>query len=426
MLEVVSVRAAIVVTGTEVLSGQISDANGPWVSQQLREMGVDVAHITVCGDRPADLSAQLRFLASEGLSLIVTTGGLGPTADDLTVATVAEFCGRRLALDAELEAHIAAIIARWQRTTSESTDAGIRKQAMVPAGATPIAPTGTAPGMAIPADGTTPAILILPGPPRELQQMWHSAITAAPIAAAISAREDYRQATIRAFGLPESELAATLRAVEPTIPGITDLEITTCLRRGEVEIVTRYPDTDSAGAAYRQLATSLTEHHGAQIFSVDGATIDEQLAELLRGRRIATAESCTGGLVAARLTDRPGSSEYVMGGAVTYANEIKIGVLDVPAELIETHGAVSEQVAAAMAQGALRRFDADIAVSTSGVAGPGGGSPAKPVGTVCFGVALADGDTRTTTLHLPGDRTAVRERSTTVAMHLLARALRSV
>lgn len=167
----------------------------------------------------------------------------------------------------------------------------------------------------------------------------------------------------------------------------------------------------------------MRERHAREIFSEDGALVDHQVAQLLAGRRIATAESCTAGLVAARLTDIPGSSAYVAGGVVAYANEAKSDMLDVDAALIEANGAVSERVAEAMARGALRRFSADTAIATSGVAGPGGGTKDKPVGTVCFSVMLADGPTVTRTLLLPGNRPDIRERSTTVAMHLLRRAL---
>ena len=199
------------------------------------------------------------------------------------------------------------------------------------------------------------------------------------------------------------------------------LEITTCLRRGEFEIVTRYePD---AADVYTGLVGLLRERHGRELFSADGALIDDQVAGLLAGRTIATAESCTAGMIAARLTDRPGSSDYVAGGVVSYSNEAKVELLGVDPALIEAHGAVSEPVAEAMAAGALKRFGADTAISTTGIAGPGGGSEEKPVGTVCFCVMLADGRTLTRTLRLPGNRSDVRERSTTVAMHLLRRAL---
>ena len=422
-----AVRAGVVVTGSEVLAGRVTDRNGPWVARQLLTMGVDVAHLTVCGDRPADLTAQVQFLADQHVDLIVTTGGLGPTADDLTVETVAALYGRELHLDVELERRITAIVERWRSrlgsvADSEPLRAGVRKQAMVPAGAQSISPTGTAPGVSMADDsGTLPAVLILPGPPSELQAMWPEAIESAPVAAVLARRESVVEATIRAYGLSEADLAATLRTAESSIAGFGDLAITTCLSRGELEMVTRYEE--SAAAAYSEVLALIEKHHGAQIFSTDGSTIDDIVATRAGGRRIATAESCTGGMIAARLTDRAGSSAYVVGGVVSYANEVKIGSLDVPAAMIDEHGAVSEPVAARMAEGALHRVGADVAVSTSGVAGPGGGTESKPVGTVCFGVAATGRPTITRTLRLPGDRASVRALSVTVAMHMLADAL---
>ena len=420
-----SARAGIVVTGTEVLTGRVQDRNGPWIADRLLELGVELAHITICGDRPDDIAAALRFLADEGVDLIVTSGGLGPTADDMTVAVVAEFCGRELALDDELEKKIAEILkrlrARFSDVDFDAVMAANRKQAMVPAGATILDPVGTAPGVVV---GEKPTVLVLPGPPRELQPMWRTAVQTAALQEAIAGRTEYRQDMIRMFGLPESGLAETLREAEGAIDGFERLEITTCLRRGELEIVTRYePD---AAPVYGQLLDVLSEHHARQIFSTDGALVDDQVAALLAGRRIATAESCTAGLVAARLTDIPGSSDYVAGGVVAYANEAKSGMLGVDPALIETHGAVSEPVAEAMARGALHRFGADTAVATTGIAGPGGGTEDKPVGTVCFSVMVDDGPKLTKTLLLPGNRSDIRERSTTVAMHLLRRVLLGV
>jgi nicotinamide-nucleotide amidase len=418
----VSARAGIVVTGTEVLTGRVQDRNGPWIADRLLELGVELAHITICGDRPHDIAAQLRFLADEGVDLIVTSGGLGPTADDMTVEIVAQFCGRELVLDDQLEEKIFEILkrlrARFTAVDFDAVRAANRKQAMVPAGAHIIDPVGTAPGVVVPGK---PTVVVLPGPPRELQPMWHTALETPALQEAIAGRTTYRQEMVRMFGLPESGLAESLRVAEGLVDGFDRLEITTCLRRGEVEMVTRYePD---AAPVYAELMRVLRERHARQIFSEDGATVDEQVAALLAERRIATAESCTAGLVAARLTDIPGSSAYVAGGVVAYANEAKSGLLDVDPALIDTHGAVSEPVAEAMAEGALKRFGADTAVATTGVAGPGGGTRDKPVGTVCFCVMLADGPTLTRTLQLPGNRSDIRERSTTVAMHLLRRAL---
>ena len=422
----VSARAGIVVTGTEVLTGRIPDRNGPWIADRLLELGVELAHITICGDRPADIEAQLRFMAEQGVDLIITSGGLGPTADDMTVEVVARFCGRELVLDEEVEDKIANILkklmAHFDTESFDAVRAANRKQAMIPAGSQVLDPVGTAPGVVVPGK---PAVIVLPGPPRELQPMWRRAVETPAAQEAIAGRTIYRQETIRMFGLPESGLAETLRDAETSISGFDSLEITTCLRRGEIEMVTRYePD---AADVYAQLTKLLRDRHGQQIFSEDGSQVDDLVARLLAGRRIATAESCTAGMVAARLTDRPGSSDYVAGGVVAYSNEAKAQLLGVDPALIHAHGAVSEPVAEAMAMGALQRFGADTAVATTGIAGPGGGTAEKPVGTVCFSVMLgppgAEGRKVTRTLRLPGNRSDIRERSTTVAMHLLRRIL---
>ena len=418
----VSARAGIVVTGTEVLTGRVQDRNGPWIADRLLELGVELAHITICGDRPSDIEAQLRFMADQGVDLIVTSGGLGPTADDMTVEVVARFCGRELVLDEELENKIADILkklmARFNPENFDAVRAANRKQALIPAGSQVLDPVGTAPGVVV---SGKPTVIVLPGPPRELQPMWHKAVETSAAQQALAGRTIYRQETIRMFGLPESGLAETLRGAETSIPGFELLEITTCLRRGEIEMVTRYePD---AAEVYAQLTQLLRDKHAEQLYSEDGSNVDDQVAQLLAGRRIATAESCTAGLLAARLTDRPGSSDYVMGGVVSYANDAKAQLLGVDPALIEANGAVSEPVAEAMAAGALQRFGADTAVAITGIAGPDGGTAEKPVGTVSFTVKLADGRMVTRTLRLPGNRSDVRERSTTVAMHLVRRIL---
>ena len=309
-------------------------------------------------------------------------------------------------------------MARFDNVDLDAVRAANRKQAMIPVGAHVINPVGTAPGVVVPGK---PTIVVLPGPPRELQPMWPLAVESDAVQRAIAGRTTYRQDMVRMFGLPESGLADTLRDAEQSIDGFERLEITTCLRRGEVEVVTRY-EPDAAGI-YAKLMELLRERHSREIFSEDGSLVDDQVAQMLSGRRIATAESCTGGLVAARLTDRPGSSAYVAGGVVAYANEAKTELLGVEPDLIAAHGAVSEPVAEAMADGALNRFAADTAIAITGIAGPGGGTEDKPVGTVCFTVKLTDGETSTRTIRLPGDRSDIRERSTTVAMHMLRRAL---
>jgi len=419
-------RAGIVVTGTEVLSGIVADRNGPWLSERLREHGVKLAHIVVVADRPADVRAVLDFFAREAIDLIVTSGGLGPTADDLTAEVVGAFAGRAMVLDEALEQRILAILQRnrahWRAYGEEAMRAGNRKQAIVPEGATILEPVGTAPGLVVPgADDASPLVLVLPGPPGELQPMWATAVRTEPLRALLARAGRLEQRVLRLFGVPESEIALSLREIEREGVVLDRLEITTCLRRGEIEIATVF--APEATADYDTFAAGIRDRHGGTLFSEDGASIDEQVAGLLAGRTVATAESCTGGLMAGRLTDRPGSSAYVLGGVVVYSNAAKAGFADVPPALIERHGAVSPEVAVALAEGAIARFGAQVGVGITGIAGPGGGTGRKPVGTVCLSVAHRDGERADRTITLPGDRAMVRERSTTVAMHLLRRLL---
>jgi nicotinamide-nucleotide amidase len=416
------------VTGTEVLSGRVQDRNGPWLADRLVELGIELAHITICGDRPADMDAQLRFLAAEGVDVIVTTGGLGPTADDLTAEVVGGFQGRAMVLDEELEQKIADILEplmkRWPNLDFDAVRAANRKQAVVPAGAFVIDPAGTAPGLVVPpADGSEgPTVVVMPGPPRELHAMWPAAVESEEFATATSGRTDYEQRMLRLFGIPESEIAETLRVAEREVEGFEALEITTCLRRAELEVVVRH-EPDSA-AAYDALAGVIEERHGQYLFSTDGSTVDEQVAELLGEMQIAVGESCTGGLMAARLTQRPGASGCVQGGVVAYSNAAKHRLLGVDPALIEAHGAVSPEVADALADGAIERFGANVGVGITGIAGPDGGTEEKPVGYVCWCVKVDDGRKLARDIRLPGDRAEVRDRATTVAMHLLRRLLR--
>jgi nicotinamide-nucleotide amidase len=418
----VSVRAGIVVTGTEVLSGIIRDANGPWLAERLRGLGVSLAHVMVVGDRPADVRASLDFLAGAGMDLIITTGGLGPTADDLTADVVAGFTGRAMAVDPALEERIWQIVSRmrgrWRDASEEGMRAGARKQALVPAGAVVLEPVGTAPGLVVSGDGVPP-VVVLPGPPGELQPMWADAVQAPAVRSLLAGTGALEQRIVRMSGIPESELARTLRGLD----GLDRLEITTCLRRGELEVATVFPG--SAAGDYDAFEAALLERHGSAVFSRDGSTIDEIVARLLLGppvQTIAVAESCTGGLMAGRLTDRAGSSAYVLGGAVVYSNEAKTDLAGVPPELIARVGAVSPEVALALADGAAERFSADVGVGITGIAGPGGGTPEKPVGMVC--VCVAAGESRLErTLQLPGDRAMIRDRTTTAVMHLLRRLL---
>jgi nicotinamide-nucleotide amidase len=412
------IRAGIVVTGTEVLSGRISDSNGPWVSEQLAGLGVEVAHILVVADRPDDLEAALRFLAGEGMDLIVTTGGLGPTADDLTGEVVARFAGRELRLDEEVEAKIAEILRGFARRGGFDEEALMeanRKQAMVPEGAMALDPIGTAPGLVVPAGDRV--VVVLPGPPRELQPMWPAALETALVREVLARATPLRGYTLRMLGVPESEIAKSLREIESGGVEVDAVEITTCLRRGEIEIDVRY--RDEAAATAEAVREGLAARHRRHLFSLDGETIDSQVANLLKGRRLGLAESCTGGLLAARITNLEGASEYMRGGIVAYTYEAKEELLGVDAGLLERKDAVSPEVAEAMAIGALERFEADIAVAITGIAGPTGGTKEKPVGYVCFNAQLADGTSIARDPVIPGGRDDIRERSALVGMHLI-------
>jgi nicotinamide-nucleotide amidase len=279
--------------------------------------------------------------------------------------------------------------------------------------------------------------MVLPGPPRELQPMWKQAVATETWRSAIADARVYRVEMLRLFGIPESEIAETLRRAEREGVDLSALEITTCLRSGEIEIVTRYEP--EAQSTYDEFARIVATRHADTLYSTDGTTVDMQVAALLRGgrldgspaerdpasgeqagsagvtRTIAVAESCTGGLLLSRLTDPPGASDYVLGGIVAYSNEAKIAQVGVSRETIGAHGAVSEQVAQALAEGAR--------VGLTGIAGPGGGSEQKPVGLVWLCVSASDGASLTRSVRLPGGRPDVRERAALVAMHMIRRLL---
>lgn len=426
------IRAGILVTGTEVLSGAVADRNGPWLSRELYALGVEVAEILIVGDRPCDIEQGLSLMEGQGLALVVTSGGLGPTADDLTVATVASHLGLELFTDTALEARIEAIVAplRARRGVDEQAlRAGNAKQATVPRGAAILEPVGTAPGLVIPGGRggrdpdipDRPVVVVLPGPPRELQPMWATAVEVAPLRGLLGSVEPGAVHTMRLFGVPESQLAQTLRAAQRDGVRLSQLEVTTCQHRGELEITTRLRDADAA--AYEDFERFIASAHPDELFSTDGQTVDQQVAALLAGSSIAVAESCTGGMICARLTDIAGSSQYVRGGMVVYSNESKVSLAGVPAQLIAAHGAVSEQVAQALAQGARASLDAEVGVGVTGIAGPGGGTAEKPVGLVWLSVAGPGDRVLTRSVRLPGGRPEVRERAVTVALHMIRRAL---
>jgi nicotinamide-nucleotide amidase len=411
-------RAAIVVTGSELVRGEREDRNGSFLASEAVRLGLEPERITIVGDRPDDLERALR--EGFGTDLCLVSGGLGPTHDDRTVEYVAKVAGRELVLDAELERQIEAvsrmIAERLGRPYTEFTS-GVRKQATLPEGALSLGLAGTAPGVVLEANGCV--VVILPGPPRELRRLWPRALETEPVRRVLERAPVRGRAVLRFFGTPESAVAQALEGAGGDGDGV---EATICAREFEIHVdLVVEPGAEERAAA---LAASLRGALGKYLFSEDGRSIAEIVLELCRARRLtlATAESCTGGLVAARLTSVPGSSDVFLGSVVAYSNGVKEEGLGVPREILEQHGAVSAEAAAAMARGARERLGADVAVSVTGVAGPDGGTEQKPVGLVFVDAIGPDGEVARRT-ELPGDREMVRGRATAAALHLVRRLL---
>jgi nicotinamide-nucleotide amidase len=411
-------RAVIVVTGSELVRGARHDLNGPFLAQELLELGLEPARIVVVGDLAEELEAAL----AEGLEadVCVCSGGLGPTHDDRTIELLARGLGRPLRVDPALEREIEAIsrgVAERLGRPYHDFAAGVTKQASLPEGGVSLGLAGTAPGVLV--EHADRVAIALPGPPGELRRLWASAVSH-PALRTIAARAAPREhRVLRFFGPSESAVARALADAGGDGDGV---EATVCARDLEIH-VDLYVSPDGADRAER-LEEALRAEFARQLFAEDDRPVEEFVLELCRARglTLATAESCTGGLVGARLTSVPGASDVFVGAIVAYANGVKETELGVPTELLMRHGAVSAEAAAAMADGARARLGADVAVSVTGIAGPDGGSPEKPVGLV-FVHASAPGESVGRRLELPGDREAIRGRATAVALHALRRIL---
>jgi competence/damage-inducible protein CinA-like protein len=407
-----SPRAAVVVTGSELTRGGRQDANGPFLARDLAARGLEPARIIVVGDRPDELESALR----EGIQadLLITSGGLGPTHDDRTVEALARVLGRPIVVDAGLEARIEAfsrsLAERYRRPYSEFEE-GVRKQATYPEGALVLGLAGTAPGLVLETEGRV--VVVLPGPPAELRRLWAKALEAEPVQAVLARATSPRRRVLRFYGVSESAVA---RAVADSGGEEEGIEATICAHDGEIEVLL-------LGEGER-LAGALRDALGRNLFAEDETSVEELILEAARagGLSLAVAESCTGGLVAARLTSVPGASDAFVAGVVAYEDDVKAVQLGVPDELLAAHGAVSAEVAEAMAAGARRTFTADVAVSVTGIAGPGGGTPEKPVGLVYLHAEGPDGR-EAAEIRFSGDRETVRRRATVAALHLLWRLL---
>jgi nicotinamide-nucleotide amidase len=411
-------RAAIVVTGSELVRGEREDRNGSFLAAEALRLGLEPERITIVGDRPADLERAL----AEGLQadVCLVSGGLGPTHDDRTIELIAKAAGRELAVDEGLVAEIGAVsrmIAERLGRPYTEFETGVRKQATLPHDALSLGLAGTAPGVVLEANGCV--VVALPGPPRELRRLWPRALESEPLRRVLERAPARGRAVLRFFGTPESAVAQALADAGGDGDGV---EATICAREFEIHVdLVVEPGAEERAEA---LAGALRESLGRYLFTQDERSIAEIVLDLCRARTLtlATAESCTGGLVAARLTSIPGSSDVFVGGVVAYADDVKAEELGVERDLLQRHGAVSPEVAQAMAEGVRQRLRADVAVSVTGVAGPGGGSDEKPVGLVFLHAAGPDGD-EARRLDLPGDREMIRGRATAAALHLVRRLL---
>jgi nicotinamide-nucleotide amidase len=407
--------AAILLTGSELLRGVISDLNAAHLARRLEALGFDMRRTLLVGDPVEEIEQGVRELTGDH-DLVVTSGGLGPTHDDRTVEALATVAGRPLQLDEGVLDQITAWtdgVADRMGFTRERFQAGNRKQARIPQGASVLGLAGTAPGLVMEVRGSV--VVVLPGVPSELRRLWEMA-PEHPGLAGLMARADPRQRRmIRTYGIGESHVADLFAEAGGDRDGV---ETSICARNYEVEIDIRAEQASLAQA--EQLWTAMRSSLGDYAFTTDERPVAEIVLDLARERSLtlATAESCTGGMVAAELTAIAGSSDAFLGAAVTYSNELKRDLVGVPEPLLERHGAVSAEVAEAMAQGARERLGADVAVAVTGVAGPGGGTPEKPVGLVYVHVSAPWG-ARAREMRWGGTRADVRQRAAVAALHLM-------
>ena len=401
------------------MRGDRHDRNGPFLAHAVLSLGLDPARITIVGDAPEDLESALRD-AFQAVELCVVSGGLGPTHDDRTVEMVARVAGTELVVDADLETAIEAVSRSFaERLGRPYADFahGVRKQATLPAGAVSIGLAGTAPGFVLKTERA--AVVVLPGPPGELQRLWPAALDSESVRNVLERARHRERRTLRLYGVSESSVARTLQEAGGDGDG---LDVTVCARDFEIHV-----DALAEPGAEEQAETlfaALRAEHERHVFAEDGRPVEEIVLGLCRalGLTLATAESCTGGLVGERVTSVPGASDVYLGGVVAYADSVKEAQLGVDRDLLREHGAVSAEAAAAMAQGVRERLGADVGLAVTGVAGPGGGTPEKPVGLV-FIHADAPGASRGADFSYPGDRDSIRRRAAVAVLHLARRVL---
>jgi nicotinamide-nucleotide amidase len=412
-------RALIVVTGSELVRGDRRDANGPYLAGELSQRGLEPARIAIVGDRPEELRGALE----EGLEgdLCLVSGGLGPTHDDRTVEMLGAVTGRELLvhpeLDAEIEGVSRAIAERLGRPYADFKS-GVTKQASLPRGAVALGLAGTAPAVLLEHEGTV--VVLLPGPPPELRRLWAAAVVHPAVEGVLAraARRGHR--SLRFYGPSESAVA---RALDEAGGEGSELEITVCARDLEIHMDVFFEPGSVAAAD--ALERRLEAGFPGELFARDDERpVEQMVLDVARAHKLtlATAESCTGGLVGARLTSVSGASAVYVGGVIPYSDDLKRRELGVAEETLREHGAVSAEAAREMAAGARERLEADVAVAVTGIAGPDGGTPEKPVGLVYLHAVGPMGGTALR-VTLPGDREAVRTRATSLALHMVRRLL---
>jgi nicotinamide-nucleotide amidase len=409
---------AVLSIGTELTRGELVDSNAAWISEQLTLVGCEVLERATVPDDVTAIADALRRLA-HGRAVLICTGGLGPTTDDLTAEAAARALGVGLVRD---EASVEAIkrrFAAFGRTMSPSNV----KQAELPEGATALEnPVGTAPGIALTLDGCQ--CFFLPGVPHEMKRLFSDHVE--PSLGRVVERRSH-QIRLRTFGLPESVLGERLAAIEPSHPGVT-VGYRASFPEVEVKLLARGGSEAEAEELAARAARDVRERLGKVAFGEGDETFGSYVGRVLRDRglRLAIAESCTGGIIGAMLTDVPGSSNFLLLDAVTYSNASKSEVLGVGEELLRAHGAVSAESAAAMAEGARRVVDADLAVSVTGIAGPGGGTEDKPVGTVWIALARRGHEPSAALHRLAGERRRIRTLAAYLALDTVVRAAKEL
>ena len=405
--------AEIIAVGSELLTPERTDTNSLWLTEKLMEIGIEVKLKTIVGDDEPRLEETIRD-ALKRSEIVITTGGLGPTEDDVTRQVSARSAGRRLVYHDDLETELRERFRRWGREMPEIN----KRQAFVIDGADVLPnPHGSAVGMML-RDGDK-FLIVLPGPPREMKPMFENFVFDSLKSVAGSVIVVRR--VLRVSGMGESAVDELIAPIYKSYPSV---QTSILFNRTEIEIhlavtASSVPDGEKV---LDELVARLAERLGPALFATDGETMEEVVGRLLteRGETLSVAESCTGGLIGMRLTEVSGSSKYFLEGAVTYSNEAKTRTLGVPPEILAEHGAVSSETAEAMADGIRRRADADYAVAVTGIAGPDGGTEEKPVGTVFIGYADRS-RTKSLKLILPGDRHLIRWRSSQAALDYLRR-----